>query len=304
MQISKDKFTHIGINEEKGQAIVRPSMTYWQDAWRRLKKSKVSMIALIILSILIVMAIIGPMMVNYTYFDNNLTDNDKSPSSVHWFGTDTLGRDLWARVWVGARVSLSIGIVVSLIEGLIGMLLGGMSGYFGGKLDMIIMRTVDILMGLPFLVIVVLIMMIMKPGILPIIVALCCVGWIGMARLVRGQVLALKEQEFVLAARTLGADSSRLIIKHLIPNCLGVIIVSFTFAIPSAIFAEAFLSYIGLGVNPPMTSWGQLAAAGAKVFQTRPYQMFIPAILISITMLSLQLFGDGLRDALDPKLRK
>ncbi len=304
MQISREKFTHVGINEEKGQAIVRPSMTYWQDAWRRLKKSKVSMFALIILILLITMAIIGPMMVKYSYFDNNLMFNDRAPSAEHWFGTDTLGRDLWARVWVGARVSLFIGIVVTLIEGAIGILLGGASGYFGGKLDMVLMRTVDILMGLPFLVIVVLIMMLMKPGIVPIIVALVVVGWISIARLVRGQVLALKEQEFVLAAKTLGASSARLIIKHLIPNCLGVIIVNLTFSIPSAIFAEAFLSYIGLGVNPPMTSWGQLAAAGAQVFQTRPYQMFIPAILISMTMLSLQLFGDGLRDALDPKLRK
>ena len=304
MQISREKFTHVGLDQEKSQAIVRPSMTYWQDAWRRLKKSKVSMVSMAVLILLVLLAIVGPLTNGYTYFDTNLTNVDKAPSAEHWFGTDILGRDMWTRVWAGARVSLFIGIVVTLVESIIGILIGGASGYYGGKLDMFIMRFVDILSALPFLVLVILIMMIMKPGLMPIIVALAITGWMGFARLVRGQVFSLKEQEFVLAATTLGASSSRLILKHLIPNCLGVIIVSMTFSVPANIFAEAWLSFIGLGVNPPQTSWGQLAAAGAQVFQTKPYQMFIPAFFISITMLSLQLFGDGLRDALDPKMRK
>ncbi len=304
MQISREQFAHVGLDQERSQAIVRPSMTYWQDAWRRLKKSKISMISMAILVLLILLAIVGPLTNGYTYFDTNLTNVDKEPSAEHWFGTDTLGRDMWTRVWSGARVSLFIGIVVTLVESIIGILIGGASGYYGGKLDMFIMRFVDILSALPFLVLVILIMMIMKPGLMPIIVALAITGWMGKARLVRGQVFSLKEQEFVLAATTLGASSSRLILKHLIPNCLGVIIVSMTFSVPANIFAEAWLSFIGLGVNPPQTSWGQLAAAGAQVFQTKPYLMFIPAFFISITMLSLQLFGDGLRDALDPKMRK
>lgn len=304
MEISREKFSHVGINSDKAQAIVRPSMTYWQDAWRRYKKSKVSMTALVIIILLIVMSLIGPMMVSYTYFDNDLINNDQVPSSAHWFGTDTLGRDMWARVWVGGRVSLAIGLIVASIQGVIGMIIGGAAGYIGGKFDLIVMRVVDVMMALPFLVVIILIMMFFKPGLTPIIISLVLMGWLGMCRLVRGQVLSLKEQEFVLAARTLGANSSRLILRHLIPNCLGVIIVSLTFAIPGAMYTEAFLSFIGVGVQPPMTSWGQLAAQGAQVFQTQPYQMFIPAAVISLTMLSLQLMGDGLRDALDPKLRK
>lgn len=304
MEISKDKFKHIGINEEKSQAIVRPSMTYWQDAWRRLKKNKVAMFGLFILIIFSIMSIVGPMMVPYKYFDNDLTMGDKGPTAQHWFGTDSLGRDLWARVWYGAKISLFIGFMAAILEGSIGIAIGGIAGFFGGKLDMLIMRIVDIMIALPPLIFIILVMLYFGAGLFPIILSFAITGWLGMARLVRGQILQLKEQEFVLAARTLGANSSRLIFKHLIPNTLGVIIVNLTFAIPGAIFSEAFLSFIGLGIKPPMTSWGQLASIGASAMVTYPYQMIIPSFFISLTMLSLQLLGDGLRDSLDPRLRK
>lgn len=304
MEISKDKFEHVGINEEKGQAIVRPSMTYWQDAWRRLKMNKIAMLGLVIIIVFSIMAVVGPMMVPYQYNDNNLTNADKAPSAEHWFGTDTLGRDIFSRVWVGARVSLMIGLLAAVIQSTLGILIGGIAGYFGGKIDMFIMRFIDVLIAIPFLIFVILIMVIIGSGLVPIILAFAITGWLGMARLVRGQLLQLKEQEFVLAARTLGADAKRLIMRHLIPNALGVIIVSLTMQIPGAIFTEAFLSFIGIGIKPPMTSWGQLANSGALVMQVYPYQLFIPAFFISLTMLSLNLFGDGLRDALDPRLRK
>jgi oligopeptide transport system permease protein len=304
MDLRQQQFKHIGINEEKSQAIIRPSMTYWQDASRRLKKNPVAMISLALIIVFSIMAFVGPLMTPYNYYENDLLNSDKSPSLQHWFGTDGLGRDLWERVWAGARISLFIGIATALINGIVGTLIGGASGFFGGKLDMFIMRVIDILIALPFLIFTLLIMLYLGSGLVPIIIALSITGWLGLARLVRGQILSLKEQEFVLAARTLGASSPRLMLKHLIPNTLGVIIVSLTFAIPSAIFAEAFLSFIGLGIQAPQTSWGQLANLGIASMQSYPYQLIIPSIFISLTMLSLQLLGDGLRDALDPRLRK
>lgn len=304
MDLRQEQFKHIGINEEKSQAIIRPSMTYWQDAWRRLKKNPVAMTSLLLIIIFAIMSFVGPMISPHNYYTNDLLNGDKGPSLSHWFGTDGLGRDLWERVWAGAKVSLFIGVITALISGVVGTLIGGTSGFFGGRLDMLIMRTIDVLIALPSLILTLLIMLYLGSGLVPIIMALVITGWLGLARLVRGQVLSLKEQEFVLAARTLGASSSRLILKHLIPNTLGVIIVSLTFAIPSAIFAEAFLSFIGLGIQAPQTSWGQLASLGIAAMQSYPYQLIIPSIFISLTMLSLQLLGDGLRDALDPRLRK
>jgi oligopeptide transport system permease protein len=304
VDIDKELFTHVGIDEEFSESINRPSMTYWQDAWRRLKKNKVAMAGMIIIIIFTIMAIIGPYMVKFTYNTNNLDLMHQPPGKVHWFGTDALGRDIWARVWMGARVSLFIGLAAAVIESIMGIIVGGFSGYMGGKIDMFIMRFVDIMIAIPELIFIILIMVIVGSGILPIIIAFAITGWLRMARLVRGQVLQLKEQEFVLAAKTLGADSNRLIFRHLIPNTLGVIIVTLTMAVPSAIFYEAFLSFIGIGIRPPLSSWGQLANSGAQVFEIYPFELLIPAVFISLTMLSLNLLGDGLRDALDPRLRK
>lgn len=304
IEINKELFTHMGINEADSETINRPSMTYWQDAWRRLKMNKVAMGGIVILALFSFMAVVGPYMVEFTYNSNNLELLHQPPGKVHWFGTDALGRDLWARVWMGARVSLFIGLAAAVVESIVGVIVGGLSGYLGGKADMYIMRFIDIMIAIPELIFIILIMVIVGSGILPIILAFALTGWLRMARLVRGQVLQLKEQEFVLAARTLGADPARLIFRHLIPNTLGVIIVTLTMAVPSAIFYEAFLSFIGIGIRPPLSSWGQLANAGAKVFELYPFELIIPAIFISLTMLSLNLLGDGLRDALDPRLRK
>lgn len=304
VEITKGKFERIGPNIEESQAIVRPSMTYWQDAWRRLKMNKVAMASLVFLILLGIMAIIGPYLLPYKYSDQNLMMTNKPPSLEHWFGTDYLGRDLFVRTWMGARISLTIGIAAALLDGIIGVIYGGISGYFGGQVDNVMMRIVDILYGIPYLILVILLMLVMGPGIVTIITAMVITGWVGMARLVRGQVLQLKEHEFVMAAKTLGASPGRIIMKHLIPNTLGPIIVSITFDVPAAIFTEAFLSYIGLGVQPPLASWGTLANDATNVLLMYPYQLFFPAFFISITMLSFNLLGDGLRDALDPRLRK
>lgn len=302
-EITQEMFEHVGKNVSQMEAIARPSLTYWQDAWRRLKQNKVAMLGLIIIILYTILALVGPYMTPYDYRTTNTDEIDQPPSAKHWFGTDTLGRDLWARTWMGARVSLAIGFLSAVLNAFIGVIIGGISGYFGGKVDMIIMRAIDILYAIPYMIIVILMMVVLGQGIMPLVVAMIAVGWLGMARLVRGQILQLKEQEFVLAAKVLGASHSRIIFKHLIPNALGVILVHLTLSVPSAIFTEAFLSFIGLGVVPPQSSWGQLAYYGIQSFRVRPYQLFIPAFFISTTMLSLNLLGDGLRDALDPRLR-
>ena len=301
--IPEGAFEFTGENEKKFEAITRPSISFWKDVWRRLLKNKVAMTGLIIILMITVCAIIIPEISSYTYSQQNLRKINAAPSSEHWFGTDSLGRDLWVRVWVGARVSLAVGIFGSVIPSLIGIVIGGISGYFGGKVDMIIMRLIDIIMCIPSMIYVILIMLVIGSGPIPLIFAFAITGWMGTARNVRGLILQIKEQEFVLASRTLGAKHSSIIFKHLVPNTLGIVVVGMTLGVPAAIFQEAYLSFIGLGIKPPIPSWGQLANLGITVFRIYPVQLLIPAIMISLTMLSFNLFGDGLRDALDPKLR-
>ena len=304
MELTRDLFTFVEQDDAGAEKMYAPSISYWQDAWRRLKQNRVAMASLLFILVLTAFAIVAPMMSSSTHSDVDFGVMNQGPSAEHWFGTDNLGRDLWCRVWMGARVSLFIALVAAVVQSTIGIIIGGVSGFFGGKIDLFLMRASDIIDSIPFLVYVILIMMIMGSGMAPIIIAFALTGWIRMARLVRGQALSLKESDYVMASKGLGGSNMRIIIKHMVPNMLGVIIVTLTMSIPTAIFTEAYLSYIGIGLQPPLTSWGQLANIGATVIKTYPYQMIIPAIFISLTMLSMQLFGDGLRDALDPKLRK
>lgn len=225
-------------------------------------------------------------------------------NKTYIFGTDYLGRDMFIRVIYGGRISLIVGFVAAFLNFVIGVLYGGISGYFGGRVDNIMMRIVDIIGSIPTLLYVILLMVIMSPGLGTIIVALSITHWLSMARIVRGQVLSLKEQEFVLAAKTLGASTKRIMLKHLIPNIMGPVMVSVTMQVPQAIFTEAFLSFVGLGISAPKASWGALCNDALAGLFTYPYQLFYPAVAISITILAFNLFGDGLRDALDPKQRK
>ncbi|MEG1254756.1 ABC transporter permease [Clostridium sp.] len=304
-ELSKDKFKIIGCNDLDSEGILRPSMTYWQDAWRRLKKNKVAMASLILLGLLVVMTLIGPYLSKFEYQVGNNDMINVKPNSTYWFGTDTLGRDLFSRVWIGGRISILIGLIGAIVDTVIGVIYGGISGYLGGATDDIMMRIVEILVSIPYLVLVILLRVIIdKGGLAPIILAMTITGWCYMARLIRGQLLQIKEQEYILAAKALGANPSRIIARHLVPNTLGVMIVAITFDIPGFIFGEAFLSYLGLGVPSPMTSWGALASAGQQNLIFYPHQLIFPALAISLTMLSFQLLGDGLRDALDPKLRQ
>lgn len=280
------------------------TLGYWQDAWIRLKKNKMALLGLIIIVCLIVVAIFGPIFSSHTYDEQNLMMTNSSPSWEHWFGTDNLGRDIFIRVLYGARISLAIGIVASLLNLFIGVIYGGIAGFFGGKIDHIMMNIVDILYSVPTLLYVILLMVILKPGLINIFIALGIGYWLQMARIVRGQILSMKEQEFILAARTIGVSKKRILFRHLLPNAMGAIIVTMTLAIPDAIFTEAFLSFIGLGVSAPMASWGVLASEGVNNLRAYPFQLFFPAVAISVTMLAFNFLGDGLRDVLDPKMRR
>lgn len=284
--------------------INKPHISFTEDAWLRLKKNKAALVGLFIIILVSLLAILGPVLSPYSYSDQSLAEANLPPSAAHWFGTDNLGRDLATRVCYGARISLSIGIVASLINLGVGVLYGGVSGYFGGRIDSVMMRIVDILYGIPLLLYVILLMVVLKPGLMNVFIALGLVYWLRMARIVRAQVLSLKELEYVVAARVLGASHKRLIFGHLLPNSLGPIIITLTLSIPEAIFTEAFLSFIGLGVSAPMASWGVLASEGVVTLRSYPFQLFFPAVAISLTMLGFNFLGDGLRDALDPRMRR
>jgi len=305
LAIPAQRFERVPKRSQEAETIKRPSVTYTQDVWRRLKQNKLAMAGLVIIILLAVMSIIGPHLSSYSYYEQDLDGKNMAPSGEHWFGTDDLGRDVFVRTWYGGRISLEIGLAAALIDLCIGVLYGGIAGYRGGKVDEVMMRIVDILWGLPYLLTVVLLLVVLEPGLGTIIIALTATGWLNMARLVRGQVLQLKQQEFVLAARTLGADTKRLLFKHLIPNAMGPIIVMLTFTVPNAIFAEAFLSFLGLGVQAPQASWGTMINDSLVViFSEDWWRLFFPAFFLSLTMLAFNVFGDGLRDALDPKMRK
>lgn len=326
-------FELVQVDERKLESITRPQLTFWQDAWRRLCKNKASFAGLIMIGIILVFALFGPYMSGFGFNDQNITRANLPPkipaldqiswlgvngvdirgidqyekkgvSESYWFGTDELGRDLWTRVWQGTRISLYIAILAAGIDLIIGVAYGGISAFYGGRVDNIMQRIIEVLVGVPHLIVVILLIIVLEPGIISMTIAMVITGWVGMARIVRGQILKLKSQEYVMAAQTLGASDSRLIWRHLIPNMIGPIIVTTMFTIPNAIFAEAFLSFIGLGLQPPIASLGTLVNDGFKLLRIYPHAMIISAVVISMIMVSFNLAGDGLRDALDPKMRK
>lgn len=306
---NEEHFTFLTKEEKETDSIIRPSVSYWQDAWRKLKGNKIAFASMIVVILITLGAIIVPEVSSYEYYTQVLSNRNQPPSSEHWFGTDHLGRDIFVRVFFGARYSLIIALVAAFINVVIGVLYGSISGFVGGKVDNVMMRIVDILWSIPLTIYVILLMVLLNPpgsegsGIFTIVIAMCVSYWINMARIVRGKILQLKEQEFVLAAKALGASNTRILFKHLIPNTLGVIIVTLTLLIPQAIFTEAFLSYIGLGISPPRASLGTLANESMATLWQAPSQMFFPAAMICIIILSFYLLGDGLREALDPKAK-
>ncbi len=302
----------------------RPSITFFKDVMRRLRKNVLAVGAIIAIIIILLMSLSWPVTVSYSdeynyYVENaiegspiipyyafqDFTSLNEGSSAEHWFGTDDLGRDLYARAWEGGRVSLFIGFAAALMDFFIGVIYGCFSGFVGGKVDMIMMRITEVLYSIPYMLMVILFSVILGSGIIPLIVALCVTGWIPMARLVRGQTLQLKQQEYVQAAKSFGAPTKWMLFKHIIPNAMGPIIVTMTLTVPRAIFSEATLSFLGLGVQPPSPSWGQMASDSiSQAMVGNVNTLLVPCILISLTMLSFNLLGDGLNDALDPKKRK
>ncbi len=347
-QLDLSKFELATSEEKAQQAMMRPSSTFWKDGIKRFKENKIAVIAFFAICIITFMAIFLPMVYPYQY-DGTRADMSKAASTAvnreskdlkpmqysdyelkmiedgenvfpHFFGTDNFGRDYFIRAIYGARISLMAGFFASIVVLIIGMLYGSIAGFFGGKIDMFMMRIVDVIYSLPDLLIIILISVALRDtlgtaikgtfledlgvGLISIFIVFGLLYWVGMARLIRGQILSLKEQEFVLAAQALGAKPSRIIKKHLLPNCLSVIIISACLQIPSAIFTESFLSFIGLGVSIPMPSLGSLASEALGSVTSQGHRLVIPAVIICIIVLSLNLFGDGLRDAFDPKLTK
>jgi oligopeptide transport system permease protein len=280
----------------------------WQDAWKRLRRNKAAMTEGVIVGSVIVLSLVGPWLV-YLYsgfgydtldLDNRLAD----PTLTHLLGTDTLGRDLLARVLYGSQISLMVGLVSTLIALLIGVTYGAIAGYFGGRLDEVMMRAVDILYSLPDIMLIVILMALFERSFLLLFVALGATSWLTMARIVRGQVLSLKNETFIEASRGIGVSNTGIILRHIVPNTLGPVITYGTLTVPSVILAEAFLSFLGLGVPPPASSLGVLAEEGAQSIAVHPILLITPASLMAVMLLSLNLFGDALRDALDPRARK
>jgi|TARA_B100001559_G_scaffold281461_1_gene255035 oligopeptide transport system permease protein len=277
----------------------------WADAWRRLAQNRMAVIATIIFGVILLLCLIGPLFfAQHSGETNDLANTFKKPSISHWFGTDDLGRDLFVRTLEGGRISLAVGFLATAVSLLIGVVYGSMAGYIGGRTDAFLMRIVDILYSLPFTIFVILLMVMFGRNFILLFVAIGFVEWLTMARIVRAQIMALKDTEFVEAARALGYGNLRIIFGHLLPNILGPVIIYASLTVPAVMLLEAVLSFLGLGVQPPMSSWGLLIKDGAEKIDVYPWLLIFPALFFSATLFSLNFIGDGLRDALDPKSSK
>ncbi len=274
------------------------------DAWLRLRQNKAAVVALFVLIILILLALLGPVFSPYNFAATDYPNAYQTPSAAHILGTDQFGRDLWTRIWMGTRISLMIAGVAAILDLVVGVLYGAVSALLGGRVDAVMQRIIEILVGIPNLIIVILFLMAFPAGVGTIIAALSITGWVSMARLVRAEILKLKNQEFVMASNVLGSSNLYIIFRDLIPNTVGVIVVQVMFTIPNAIFTEAFLSFIGIGLAEPQASLGVLINNGYQVMQNYPHVLIAPAVVIVLIMVCFSVLGDGLRDALDPQMRK
>ena len=300
-ELSDDMFEKLSDSEKNNEFIAVQSKTYFQDAWAHFKKNKLALVSLCFLFVMVALAILVPLLSPYTYDGQDLTLRNDPPSLSHPLGTDKFGRDIFVRLMYGARISLSVGFAAAFIILFLGVVYGGVCGYFGGKLDMVLMRIADIIYSIPSMLYVIMVMLIFGSNIFSVLLALSVSGWIGMARQVRTQVMSLKEREYAQAARVMGASHRRILFKHLITNSIGPIIVNTTLMVPQAIFTEAFLAFVGIGISIPQSSWGTMANEARSLIQSYPIQMLWPVLAISLTMLSLNFIGDGLNEALDPR---
>ncbi|MBC2285789.1 ABC transporter permease [Listeria booriae] len=334
-KISKELFQPAQMKASEHEKISRPSLTFMQDSWIRIRKNKAALVSMIVLALIITMSFVGPLISGYTFSEQTTSQASLPPKvqgfenmpfwngkqniggeevdvykqknvpegTYYWFGSDTLGRDQFTRVWKGTQISLFIGLVAAFFDLIVGVTYGMISGFSGGRVDNVMQRILEVASAIPNLVVVILMLLVLDPGIMSIIIAIAMTSWITMARVVRGQVLKLKDQEFVLASKTLGGSTPSILFKHLLPNLSGVIIINVMFSIPSAIFFEAFLGFIGLGIPAPMASLGTLISEGYKTLQVLPYMVLYPTLVLCIIMIAFNLIADGLRDAFDPKMR-
>lgn len=299
--IDRDMVRLLDESEKEKEYIAVEATSFAKDVWRRFCRNKLALFGGICVIVIALLAIVGPVISQYGYDEVDLEMTNVGPCAEHWFGTDRLGRDLFVRVLYGARISLTVGLAATGINLIVGTVYGGIAGYLGGQWDNVMMRLVDVIYSIPTLLYVILVMMFLGSNLTSVIIAIVVSSWAGMARVVRAEVMKLKTQEFAVAARVIGADNKRILMKHLIKNAMGSILVTATLNIPSAIFTEAFLSFVGVGISVPMASWGTLANDALATMFTYPYQLFFPVGAICITMFSLNFVGDGLSDAFDPK---
>ncbi|MDZ4858639.1 MAG: ABC transporter permease subunit [Candidatus Hydrogenedentes bacterium] len=289
---------------EAAVPLLEAGTSLWRDAWRRLRKNHLATFALVVLILILFVVVIGPWISPYSYETQDRELGAAPPTAKNWFGTDTLGRDLFTRILYGGRISLMVGFCATAVSLTIGVLYGAVSGFAGGRVDSAMMRVVDILYTLPFTIVVIILTVYLGKSIVLLFLAIGAIEWLTMARIVRGQVVGLRNKEFVEAAYVMGLSRSRIILRHLVPNALGPIIVYTTLTIPQVMLLEALISFLGLGVQPPMSSWGVLIQDGAKLMEEYPWLLIFPSVFLSLTLFSLNFLGDGLRDALDPRMAK
>ena len=307
-----------GVTGEASRLMVKAKdiqgRSLWVDAWQRLLRNRAAVVSIVLLGVIALMAVFAPLLSQYAYSDTDYSAISCAPNwwtssgvcnagGTHWFGTDSLGRDLFVRVLYGARVSLSVGLVATLVSLMIGVAYGATAGYVGGRVDALMMRFVDVLYSLPFIFFVIILMVVFNRNFFLLFVAIGAVEWLTMARIVRGQTLSIKQKEFIEAARAGGVGTWGIIRRHVIPNVLGPVIVYVTLTIPAVILAESFLSFLGLGITDPLTSWGVLIADGKDNMENYPWMLIFPCAFMTITLFCFNFIGDGLRDALDPKDR-
>ncbi len=297
-------FRKLSKEEKNDEFIAIESKTFFQSVKAEFTKNKRAVFGLIVLVIVVLMAILGPVFSPFSYEDQNIALRNAAPTAQHLFGTDKMGRDIFVRILYGARISLGVGIVAAIVNLILGTLYGGIAGYVGGKVDMVMMRFVDIIYSVPSMLYIVLIMLWLGAGVSSIILGISITCWIGTARIVRSQVKSLREQEFTMAAFVLGASPKRILVKHLLVNAMGPIIVNITLMVPQAIFTEAWLSFIGVGISAPKASWGTLCDAASELIMVYPMQTIYPLVAICLTIISFNFVGEGLERALDPKRKR
>lgn len=301
IELTPEMFEKLDDSKKNSEKISYESKTYLADAWNRFKSNKLALVGLCFLAIMALACILIPMFSQYTYDGQDMANTFAKPSAEHFLGTDRFGRDVLVRIMYGGRISLAVGFSAASISLLVGVTYGAIAGYFGGKIDMVMMRIVDALYSIPDMLYLIMITVVLGSNFQSIIIGICISSWMGMARQVRAQVMTLKEQEFSLAAFVLGASKPRILLKHLIINSMGPIIVSFSMLVPSSIFYEATLGFLGIGLSAPQASWGTLANDARAMISSQPLQVVWPVLAICLTMLALNFIGDGLGDALDPK---